>query len=109
MTFLGWVQIALMAGAVLLVVKPLGLYMALVFEGESTFISPVLAPLESLFYRVAGIDRRKEQGWLGYTLAMLAFSVAGFLLLYAMLRLQGVLPLNPQGFSGVAPDLAFNT
>ena len=109
MTFAGWLQIAALFLAVLAVIRPLGLYMARVFGGERTFLSPVLRPVETGFYRLAGIAPEKEQGWLAYGLAMLAFSLAGFAVLYALLRLQGVLPLNPQGFAGVAPDLAFNT
>ncbi|MGN6159214.1 MAG: potassium-transporting ATPase subunit KdpA [Devosia sp.] len=109
MTFAGWLQIGLMVVFVALAVKPLGLYMAGVFEGKRSFLSPVLGPVERLFYAVSGIDRDKEQSWLGYTLAMLAFSVAGFVSLYLILRFQNLLPLNPQGFAGLAPDLAFNT
>ncbi|SOC38518.1 K+-transporting ATPase ATPase A chain [Rhizobium subbaraonis] len=109
MTLIGWLQIGLLFLAVLAVVKPLGLYMASVFSGERTWLSPILAPVERGLYAVAGVDPKKEQGWLGYTFAMLAFSVAGFIALYAILRLQAYLPLNPQGFGNVAPDLAFNT
>ncbi|MFN3317909.1 MAG: potassium-transporting ATPase subunit KdpA [Allorhizobium sp.] len=109
MTLVGWLQISLLFLAVLLVIKPLGLYMARVFSGERTFLSPVLGRVERDLYRVSGINPEKEQSWLGYTLAMLAFSLAGFLALYALLRLQAYLPLNPQGFSGVPSDLAFNT
>ncbi|PPJ49394.1 potassium-transporting ATPase subunit KdpA [Rhizobium sp. KAs_5_22] len=109
MTIVGWLQISLLFLAVLVAIKPLGLYMARVFAGERTFLSPVLAPLEGGLYRAAGIQRDKEQGWLAYTVSMLAFSLAGFLALYAILRLQAYLPLNPQGFAGMAPDLAFNT
>ncbi|WP_454747196.1 potassium-transporting ATPase subunit KdpA [Ciceribacter selenitireducens] len=109
MTIVGWLQISLLFLAVLAAIKPLGLYMARVFSGERTFLSPVLAPVEAGLYRMAGIQRDKEQGWLAYTVAMLAFSLAGFLALYAILRLQAYLPLNPQGFAAMAPDLAFNT
>jgi K+-transporting ATPase ATPase A chain len=109
MTIVGWLQISLLFLAVLAAIKPLGLYMARVFSGERTFLSPVLAPVEASLYRMAGIQRDKEQGWLAYTVAMLAFSLAGFLALYAILRLQAYLPLNPQGFAAMAPDLAFNT
>jgi K+-transporting ATPase ATPase A chain len=109
MTTVGWLQISLLFLAVLLVIKPLGLYMARVFSGERTFLSPVLGRVERDLYRVSGINPEKEQSWLGYTLAMLAFSLAGFLALYAMMRLQAYLPLNPQGFPGVPSDLAFNT
>jgi K+-transporting ATPase ATPase A chain len=109
MTLVGWLQISLLFLAVIIVIKPLGLYMARVFSGERTFLSPVLGRLERDLYRVSGINPEKEQSWLGYTLAMLAFSLVGFLALYAMLRLQAYLPLNPQGFPGVPADLAFNT
>jgi K+-transporting ATPase ATPase A chain len=109
MSLIGWLQIGLLFLAVLLAVKPLGLYMARVFSGERTFLSPVLGPLERGFYALAGVDQKKEQGWVAYTLAMLAFSAAGFVLLYVMLRFQQYLPLNPQGFAGLSPDLAFNT
>lgn len=109
MTLVGWLQISLLFLAVIIVIKPLGLYMARVFSGERTFLSPVLGRVERDLYRVSGVNPEKEQSWLGYTLAMLAFSLAGFLALYAMLRLQPYLPLNPQGFPGVPSDLAFNT
>jgi K+-transporting ATPase ATPase A chain len=109
MTLNGWLQIAIVFLAVLVTVKPLGSFMAQVFSGERTFLSPVLSPVEHGFYRLSGVDPEHEQGWLSYTLAMLAFSAAGFASLYALLRLQGFLPFNPQGFGAVAPDLAFNT
>lgn len=109
MTIIGWLQIALFFLAVLVTIKPLGLYMARVFAGERTALSPVLGRLEADLYRVSGISPGKEQGWLAYTVSMLVFSIAGFVLLYAILRLQAYLPLNGQGFAGMAPDLAFNT
>ena len=109
MSFQGWLEIALVLGAVLAAAWPLGHYMARVFEGDRTFLSPVLGPVERAIYATAGIRRDREQTWVGYTLAMLALNAAGFVLLYALMRLQGGLPLNPQGFSDVAPDLAFNT
>ncbi len=109
MTLVGWLQIALVLAAVLVAARPLGLYMARVFQGERSRLSPLVAPVERAFYFAAGIKPDKEQTWLGYTLAMLAFNCAGFVLLYALMRLQGVMPLNPQGFAGVSPDLAFNT
>jgi K+-transporting ATPase ATPase A chain len=109
MTLLGWLQIGLMVAAVALVVKPLGIYMARVFSGERVFLTPVLGPVERLFYGISGVQRDREQGWLGYTLAMLAFSIAGFVSLYLILRFQDLLPLNPNAFAGLAPDLAFNT
>ncbi|AWN40174.1 potassium-transporting ATPase subunit KdpA [Methylobacterium durans] len=109
MTLDGWIQIALFCAVVLALVKPLGLYMARVFSGERTPLTPLLAPIERGLYRAAGIDARHEQTWLAYGFALLAFHALGFLLLYAILRLQDVLPLNPMGQAGVAPDLAFNT
>lgn len=109
MSLSGWLQIGFVLIAVLVLVKPLGLYMARVFSGERTFLSPVLGPVERGFYALAGVRTDREQTWLGYAFGVLAFSIAGFLMLYAMLRLQNVLPLNPQGFAGLAPDLAFNT
>jgi potassium-transporting ATPase potassium-binding subunit len=109
MTLNGWIQIAIYAVLVVAVVVPLGGYMARVFSGERTPLSPVLRPVENVFYRLAGVDARSEQSWVGYALSALLFNLASFLLLYALQRLQGVLPLNPQGFAGVSPDLALNT
>jgi potassium-transporting ATPase potassium-binding subunit len=109
MTVVGWLQIALVLGAVLVCAWPLGHYMARVFQSEKTLFSRVLLPVERTFYGLAGIRAEKEQSWLAYTLAMLTFNGAGFLLLYALMRLQAFMPLNPQGFAGVTPDLAFNT
>jgi K+-transporting ATPase ATPase A chain len=109
MTIIGWIQIALFCAIVVALVKPLGWYMSRVFSGERTFLSPVLRPVETVLYRLGGVDDRHEQHWLTYTIAMLLFHVGGFLVLYALLRLQGFLPFNPAGQSAVAPDLAFNT
>ena len=109
MTFVGWVQIALVLAAVVAAAWPLGLYMAHVFQGERTFLTPIVSPLERGFYALCGIKPGKDQGWLAYTLSMLAFNGLGFVALYGLMRLQAFLPLNPQGFDGVAPDLAFNT
>jgi K+-transporting ATPase ATPase A chain len=109
MTANGWLQIALYVGVLLLCVKPLGLYMARVFNGERTFLDPVLRPVERLIYAVSRVDPRQEQHWTTYTAAMLLFSLASFVLLYALQRLQHVLPLNPQGFDPPSPDSAFNT
>ena len=109
MTTTGWLLIALVFGLVLLAARPLGLYTATVLSGGATPLSRIFVPVERLFYRASGVDPAHEQSWHEYTLAMLAFNAAGFLLLYVMQRLQAVLPLNPQGFPGVAPDLAFNT
>jgi len=109
MTFIGLAQIAIVLVAVILAALPLGGYVARVFAGERTMLSPVLAPAEGAFYRAAGVDPSREQGWQAYTMAMLAFSVVGFVSLYALQRLQGALPLNPQGFAAVPADLSFNT
>ncbi|WP_043364347.1 potassium-transporting ATPase subunit KdpA [Belnapia sp. F-4-1] len=105
MTLIGWAQIALVLACVVAAAVPLGRYMAAVAAGRVTF----LAPVERVVYAAAGIDPRQAQGWRGYTLAMLAANAAGFLLLYALLRGQAVLPLNPQGLDGLTPWLAFNT
>jgi potassium-transporting ATPase potassium-binding subunit len=109
MTLLGWTQILLFCVIVVALVRPLGGYMTRVFSGEATFLAPVLRPVESVLYRFAGVDPQREQHWLTYTVAMLLFHVGGFLILYALLRLQGVLPFNPADQSAVAADLAFNT
>ncbi len=102
-------QVAILFGLVLLVTKPLGLYMYHIFRGDRTWLSPVLRPVERAIYWVCGIKEDEEQGWIGYTLAMLLFSAAGLLLLYLFERIQGILPLNPQGLGGVEPGLAWNT
>ncbi|HXP88539.1 MAG TPA: potassium-transporting ATPase subunit KdpA [Bryobacteraceae bacterium] len=111
MTSNGVLQIAFFLGIILACAKPLGAYMARVFEGERTFMHPVLRWLEVLTYKVIGVREEVEQRWTQYTAALLSFSIFGFLLTYALQRLQGVLPLNPQGFgtAQVSPDLAFNT
>ncbi|HZT47147.1 MAG TPA: potassium-transporting ATPase subunit KdpA, partial [Hyphomicrobiaceae bacterium] len=109
MTANGWIQIAIYFAVLTLLVVPLGRYMARVLEGERTFLSPVLRPVEGLLYRAAGVDETREQHWIAYTVAMLLFNAAGFLLVYAIQRLQHVLPLNPAGQSAVPADLAFNT
>lgn len=109
MTLIGWLQIGLILGLAVLTAKPLGHYMASVFSGRETCLSPVLGPLERGFYRLSGVAPDKEQGWLAYTQAMLIFSMLGFASLYAILRLQAFLPLNPQNFDNLSPDLAFNT
>jgi len=109
MNIQGWAEIALTLGLAVVLGWPIGVYMSRVWNGERTWLDPVLKPVEGLFYRAAGVDPTRSQGWLGYAGALLAFNLAGFVLLYAILRLQGVLPMNPQGFDGVSPDLAFNT
>jgi potassium-transporting ATPase potassium-binding subunit len=109
MTILGWIQIALFCAIVVALVKPLGWFMTRVFNGERTFLSPVLRPVEVALYRLGGVDERREQHWLTYTVAMLLFNVGGFVILYTLMRFQALLPFNPSEMSAVAPDLAFNT
>src|SRR5471032_1092570 len=109
MTFNGWLQVALYCVLLMLLTKPLGGYMTRVFAGERTPLSPVLRPLERGLYRVSGVDETEEQHWVTYAIAMLAFTFAGFVVLYALQRLQAVLPFNPQKLDAVSPDLAFNT
>jgi K+-transporting ATPase ATPase A chain len=109
MTFIGWIQILLFCAIVVALVKPLGGYMTCVFNGERTFLSFLLHPVEAGLYRIAGVDEKREQHWLTYTVSMLLFHVGGFLILYALLRLQAGLPFNPMEQSAVAPDLSFNT
>ena len=103
-TYLAFYVVLLLALA-----KPLGLYMTAVYEGRQTWLSPVLRPLEKTIYRAAGVDEQTEQDWKHYTVTLLLFNLSGLLLLYAILRLQGYLPMNPQGLDGMRPSLAFNT
>ncbi len=109
MTLNGWLQIALMLALVAVTARPLGLFMAAVMEGKRTFLHPALRPVEGRFYALAGVDETREQSWFGYVSALLIFNAAGFVLLYAILRLQHLLPLNPQGFGPMSEHLAFNT
>src|ERR1700675_4910961 len=109
MTAIGWIQIILYCAIIVALVKPLGGYMTRVFNGERTLLSPILRPVEAGLYWIGGVDERREQHWLTYTVAMLFFHVGGFLILYAVMRLQAVLPFNPAEQSAVAPDLTFNT
>jgi K+-transporting ATPase ATPase A chain len=109
MTVIGWIQIFLFCAIVVALVKPLGLYMTRVFNGERTFLSPILRPVEAGLYWIGGVDEKREQHWLTYSVAMLLFHVGGFLILYAVMRLQAVLPFNPAEQSAVAEDLSFNT
>ncbi len=109
MTANGWLQIAVFLGLVLLVTKPVGVFMTRVFNRERTFMDPVLRPIERLVYRLTGVDENHEMRWTEYAGSMLLFSVVSMLVLYAMERLQSHLPLNPQHFPGVPQALAFNT
>src|SRR5690348_8916503 len=109
MTTAGWVQIAVFFLLVLALTKPLGVYLARVFNHEHTLLDPLLGPLERLLYRLTGVDENSEMRWTEYALAMLLFSAVSMLLLYLLERAQAFLPLNPQKLAAVAPDLAFNT
>ena len=110
MTANGWLQILFFLVVVFLVTKPMGVFMARVFNREKTFMDPVLRPIECLLYRVTGVDESHEMRWTEYAVSMLLFSMVSMIVLYAMERLQGYLPLNPQKFGGVSPaHLAFNT
>ncbi|MBV8835326.1 MAG: potassium-transporting ATPase subunit KdpA, partial [Alphaproteobacteria bacterium] len=109
MTILGWIQIALYCVIIVALVKPLGWYMTAVFNGERTLLSPVLRPLETALYWLGGVDEKREQHWLTYTVAMLLFHVGGFLILYALLRAQAWLPFNPADQTAMPADLSFNT
>ncbi|TPM32964.1 potassium-transporting ATPase subunit KdpA [Mesorhizobium sp. B2-3-5] len=109
MTLYGWIQVLVYCGIVALLVKPLGGYMYRVFNGDRTFLSPVLRPLERGLYRVSGTGENEEQHWTTYAAGIMFFSLASFLMLYVLQRLQGSLPYNPMGMSAVEPALAFNT
>ncbi len=109
MTAIGWVQIALFVAVVLALARPLGLYMAAVFEGRRTFLSPVLVPVERGFYALAGVKTDKEQSWKGYAAALVMFNFLSVVTLFLILRFQNLLPFNPQGFAGLSPELALNT
>jgi potassium-transporting ATPase potassium-binding subunit len=109
MTLNGYLQIGLYFVILIALVKPLGSYMARVYENQPIFLDRVLGPVERLIYRVSGVRPEEEMRWTTYAVAVLLFSAASVLLLYALQRLQGLLPLNPQGFGAMAPDLSFNT
>ncbi len=109
MTVFGYAQIGFYVLALLLLAKPLGAYMARVYQGEKVFLSPVIRPVEHFVFRIVGIRPDEEMNWKRYAVVMLLFNLAGLLLVYAFLRLQSVLPLNPQGLPAVSPDLSFNT
>jgi K+-transporting ATPase ATPase A chain len=109
MTVIGWVQILVCCAIVVAIVPFLGGYMTRVFNGERTFLSSVVRPVENALYWAGGVDARREQNWVNYTVAMLLFHVGGFAILYALMRLQALLPFNRAGQSAVAEDLSFNT
>jgi len=109
MTINSWIQIAVYCAIIIAITAPLGGYLSRVFNGEKTFLAALLRPVERVFYAIAGVDEKEDQHWVVYGVAMLAFSLAGFVSLYALMRLQNVLPFNPQKFPAVGEHLAFNT
>jgi len=109
MTVAGWLEIALTLALVVVVARPLGAFMAAVFDGRKTLLTPLAAPVERGLYRLSGVDPNKEQDWFDYTLSMIIFSFGCFLALYLIMRFQALLPLNPLARGAVPPDLAFNT
>ena len=109
MTANGWFQIGLFLLVIFALTKPMGVFMARVFDGGKTFLDPMLRPLERLLYRVTGVDEKREMRWTEYAIAMLLFSGVSMIVLYLIQRLQAWLPWNPQHFANVPPDLAFNT
>ena len=104
-----WLQLILYFGTLLLLTKPLGSYMTKVYQGERIFLDPILGPVERFLYRLSGIDSRSEMTWKTYAIAMLVFNIFGLVAVYLLQRLQGTLPLNPQGLGAVSPDSAWNT
>jgi potassium-transporting ATPase potassium-binding subunit len=109
MTASGWLQIIVFLAVIFALTKPVGIFLARVFNGERTLFDPVLRPVERLFYRLTRVDEAREMHWTEYAFSMLLFSGVSMLVLYLIERLQRLLPLNPQKFAGVAADLAFNT
>src|SRR5271157_4184227 len=110
MNISGWIQLAFFIGVLLLITKPLGIYLFQVLDANGrTFLDPVIKPFERLTYRLIGVDPEKEQGWILYTVAMLIFSMVTMVFSYAIMRLQNFLPLNPQQLPAVTDALAFNT
>src|ERR1700727_1121847 len=109
MTIIGWIQILLYCAIIIAITPALGGYMTRVFNGERTFLSPLLRPVEIVIYKIAGVDERREQSWLIYAVGMLLFHLGGFLILYVLMRLQAGLPFNPAGQTAVAEDLSMNT
>src|SRR5246500_1102325 len=109
MTMIGWLQIILYCAIIVALTKPVGASMTRFFNGERTFLSPVLRPVESGIYWISGVDERREQHWLTYTVSMLLFHVGGFFFFFVLIRLQAVLRFHPAGQSAGAGDLSFNT
>ncbi len=109
MTLNGWLQLILYFVVLLVLVKPLGAFMARVYEGQSTWLDRIVGPVERLIYRLSGVNPQAEMNWKIYTFAMLLFNLFGLLVVYVLQRVQGVLPLNPQSLGAVSPDSSFNT
>ncbi len=109
MTLTGWLQAIVFFAIVLALTKPVGLYLAAVFEGRKTWLSPVARPIERGIYKLCGVKEGDEMTWQAYALSLLAFSIVGFVYLYVLLRTQKWLPFNPQHFDNMSPDLAWNT
>ncbi|MCL5291879.1 MAG: potassium-transporting ATPase subunit KdpA [Actinobacteria bacterium] len=109
MTAIGLFQILLFIAILIIITPFLGSYIAKVFQRERTFLDPVMRPVERLIYRLASVDEQREMGWREYTVSAIAIGVLGAVILYVVLRIQGILPLNPQGRGSLSPDLAFNT
>src|SRR5262245_20245956 len=109
MTLNGWLQILFFFALILAVTKPMGIFMARVFNRERTFLDPALRPVERLIYRLTGVDEEREMRWTEYAVAMLIFSVVSMIVLYGLQRLQAYLPFNPQKLAGIEPSSSFNT
>ncbi len=109
MNLYSWIQLVVYFVALLALAKPLGLFIARVYQGERTFLDPVLRPVERLVYRIAGVDPAQDMDWKVYAIAVMVFNVIGLLVVYAIQRLQGALPLNPAGLGTVSPDSSWNT
>lgn len=109
MNLSSWIQLIFYLVVLLLLAKPLGIFMARVFQGERTFLDPVIVPIERLIYRLSGVNADEEMNWKTYAVAAMLFNFLGLVVLYALQRLQGILPLNPQGLGTVTPDSAWNT
>jgi K+-transporting ATPase ATPase A chain len=105
----GWAEIVLTVAVSVALAWPLGIYVARVWQGQTTWLDPVFKPVERLLYAGCGVKPQKGQNWMAYAMSFLAFSIASFVVLYLILRFQNLLPMNPQGFAGCSPDLAFNT
>ncbi len=109
MNIYSWFQLIFYMVVLLALAKPLGSFMAKVYQGEKTFLDPVFGPVERFIYRLAGVHADEEMNWKVYAIALMLFNVLGLLVVYAFQRLQGFLPLNPQGFGAVTPDSSWNT